>query len=68
MSLSQNDLPPSSFMIAIISCLAVDMTGLIALDSLSELQDGQETRLSDVPAVGGWCLVLCLLSSCRLRV
>jgi len=26
-------------MIGIISCLDVDMTGLIALDSLSELQD-----------------------------
>lgn len=44
-------------MIAIISCLGVDMTGLIALDSLSELQDGLGTRISDVSAVRGWCLV-----------
>lgn len=53
MSLSQNDLPPVFFMIAIISCLAVDMTGLIELDSLGELQDGPGTRISDVSAAGG---------------
>lgn len=53
MSLSQNDLPPAFFMIAIISCYAVDMTGLIELDILSELQDGPGTRISDVSAVGG---------------
>lgn len=67
MSLSQNDLPPAFFMIAIISCLAVDMTGLIELDSLSELQDGPGTGISDVSAAGGQCLALCLLSFCRAR-
>lgn len=42
---------------AIIHCLAVDMTELIGLNGLAELQDGLRSRISDVSAVGGWCLV-----------